>query len=94
MSVFPSAIEEVVRAFEEIGDEFQIVIETDGVMDALTIVAETIGEPVADSLRERIAAEILRRCEIRPRVELVAPDTLPKTEFKARRVIDRRGPAR
>lgn len=41
MTVFPSAIEEVVRAFDEVGDEFQIVIDTDGVMDALTIVAET-----------------------------------------------------
>jgi phenylacetate-CoA ligase len=90
MSVFPSAIEEVVRAFEEIGDEFQIVIDTDGVMDALTIVAETAGGLAANGLQDRLAAEVLRRCELRPRVELVAPGTLPKTEFKARRVIDRR----
>jgi phenylacetate-CoA ligase len=91
--LFPSVIEEVVRGFELLADEFQIVLEKDGVMDTLTIVAET-REPIAagpgERLIELIAAEVIRQCELRPRVRLVSPGTLPKTEFKARRVIDRR----
>ncbi len=43
-----------------------------------------------ERLIELIAAEVIRQCELRPRVRLVTPGTLPKTEFKARRVIDRR----
>src|ERR1039457_5504976 len=39
--LFPSVIEQVVRGFEALADEFQIVLETEGVMDTLTIVAET-----------------------------------------------------
>jgi len=38
----------------------------------------------------RIASEIVARCELRPVVEVVAPGTLPKTEFKAKRVRDLR----
>jgi phenylacetate-CoA ligase len=92
--LFPSVIEEVVRGFDLLGDEFQIVLEKDGVMDTFTIVAETrdqIAAGAGERLIEMIAAEVIRQCELRPRVRLVTPGTLPKTEFKARRVIDRRG---
>jgi len=91
--LFPSVIEQVVRGFEALADEFQIVLETEGVMDTLTIVAETrdhIHQGDGARLVELIAAEVIRQCELRPRVRLVKAGTLPKTEFKARRVIDRR----
>ena len=91
--LFPSVIEEVVRKFDVLGDEFQIVLEKDGVMDTLTIVAETrehVHPTEGARLIELIAAEVIRQCEPAPRVRLVTPGTLPKTEFKARRVIDRR----
>ena len=81
------------RGFDVLADEFQIVLETEGVMDMLTIVAETreqISGIEADELRARLIGEISRRCELRPRVELVPAGTLPKTEFKAKRVLDRR----
>jgi phenylacetate-CoA ligase len=91
--LFPSVIEEVVRGFEMLADEFQIVLETEGVMDTFTIVAETrdqIRGNESARVCELIESEIIRQCELRPRVRLVDPGTLPKTEFKARRVIDRR----
>ncbi len=92
--LFPSVIEEVVRGFDLLADEFQIVLEKEGVMDTFTIVAETrdpMHETQSERLIELIAAEVIRQCELRPRIRLVTPGTLPKTEFKARRVIDRRG---
>jgi phenylacetate-CoA ligase len=95
LKLFPSVIEEIVRGFEECGDEFQIVLTTEGVMDEVTIVAEsdlTSETAGAEKLRARIMSEMIARCELRPKVELVAPGTLPKTEFKARRVVDRRQP--
>jgi phenylacetate-CoA ligase len=91
--LFPSVIEEVVRGFEVLADEFQIVLETEGVMDTFTIVAESrdqIRGNESARVCELIESEIIRQCELRPRVRLVDPGTLPKTEFKARRVIDRR----
>ncbi len=97
LKLFPSVIEELVRGFDDLGHEFQIVLDSDGAMDRFTIVAET-REPMAgagtESLRARLVSEVVRRCELRPTVELVAPGTLPQTEFKAHRVVDRRRPAR
>ncbi len=93
LKLFPSVIEEIVRSFDALGNEFQIVLETNGVMDTFTIVAETaqpVDEFFARELSARLEAEVIRQCELRPRIELMPPGTLPRTEFKARRVIDRR----
>jgi phenylacetate-CoA ligase len=93
LKLFPSALEEIVRGLDTLGDEFQIVLGTEASMDTFTIVAETreaLAEAEADELRVRLVAEVIRLCELRPRIELVPPGTLPKTEFKARRIIDRR----
>jgi hypothetical protein len=37
-----------------------------------------------------IVNEVRTRCEVRVGVEVLSPGTLPKTEFKAARVKDRR----
>lgn len=89
LKLFPGAIEDIVRSFREFGDEFQIVLDRDGELDTFTIVVES-GASAAEGLRTRLVAEVLGKCELRPRVEVVALGTLPKTEFKAQRVIDRR----
>jgi phenylacetate-CoA ligase len=86
-------IEEIVRSFEALGNEFQILLETEGVMDSFTIIAETSAPADEFNAREistRLEAEVIRQCELRPKIRLAEPGTLPHTEFKARRVIDRR----
>ncbi len=93
LKLFPSAIEEIVRGIETLDDEFQIVLETDGVLDAFTIVAETrvhLDDGARTEVSRRLEAEVIRRCELRPQIRIEPPGTLPRTEFKARRVIDRR----
>jgi len=62
-------------------------------MDSFTIIAETcapIDEFHSRELSARLEAEVIRQCELRPRIRIVEPGTIPPTEFKARRVIDRR----
>jgi len=46
----------------------------------------------AATISEVVMAEIRSQCEVRATVEVVAPNTLPKTEFKAKRVRDERKP--
>jgi phenylacetate-CoA ligase len=84
---FPVQIEEAVRAVPGTGDEFQIRLTTrpDG-MDVMTVLIEH-AEPAAG---EAVAREVRSRCEVRCSVQVLAPDTLPKTEMKARRVFDER----
>ena len=93
VTVFPSAIEDVVRRFAELGDEFEIVVARRGELDELTIVAEPrpdVAEARHDELRERIATSVRAHCELRPGVELREYGSLPRTEQKARRVRDLR----
>ena len=92
VKMYPAQIEDVVRSIPKSGDEFEIVIETDAAgLDIMTVCFEHPDHASSgEALRKRLAEEIRSRCEVRVSVEVVAPGTLPKTEFKAKRVKDRR----
>jgi phenylacetate-CoA ligase len=87
VKMYPVQLEEAVRAVPGIGDEYEIVLATDG--DGLDVMTARVEHPDT-SIGERVAREIRTRCEVRCDVEVLAPGTLPKTEFKARRVRDTR----
>lgn len=88
-NVYPSAIEDVLHSFPELGGEFEVVLTRVNHMDELTVRVETAdGEP--DGLRERVAAAIRRTLGVRPVLELCAPQTLRRTDLKSRRVRDER----
>jgi len=91
IKMFPIQIEEAVRSVGGTGDEFEIVLATnaDGV-DTMTVRVEHAEFRAGARLAEAIAGEIRSRCEIRADVEVLRPGTLPKTEFKAKRVKDGR----
>ena len=89
---FPTQIEKAVRAIPGLGDEFQIVLSSraaDG-MDIMKIVVEHPDHGPASKLADQVATAIRGETELRADVEVVAPNTLPKTEFKAKRVTDER----
>jgi phenylacetate-CoA ligase len=93
VTLFPSAIEEVVRGFDELGDEFQIVLSRDERgLDEFTVIVEVknnvnISE---EELNHKLESAIRARCELRPKIQIESYGTLPKTEFKAKRVKDLR----
>ncbi len=88
---FPSQIEQAVRSINGVGDEFEIVLSADqGGLDVMTLRVEHPEHGAGGGLGARLEAEIRSRCEVRVSVEVLAPDTLPKTEFKAKRVRDER----
>jgi phenylacetate-CoA ligase len=91
IKLVPSQIEDAVRGVAGVGDEFEIVLATDPAgLDLMTVRVEHAEFAGADSVAERLVREIRSRCEIRAAVEVLQPGTLPKTEFKAARVKDRR----
>jgi phenylacetate-CoA ligase len=93
-NVYPSAIEDTLRGIEGFGGEFRVIVSRREAMDELLVRAEyaaSHAEPAAQAalggrMRERLRA----RLGVHPVVELVPPGTLPRSEFKARRVIDDR----
>jgi phenylacetate-CoA ligase len=93
-NVYPSAIEDTLRAIEGFGGEFRVIVSRREAMDELLVRAEHaagIADPRAlDALRRTMTARLRARLGVHPVVELVPEGTLPRTEFKARRVIDDR----
>jgi phenylacetate-CoA ligase len=94
VTVFPASIEDAIRRVPEAGSEFEIVLTTERSLDVLTVRVEPRPDVSAErhaELGRRIESEIVAGCELRPIVEVVTHGTLPRTEFKAKRVRDRRG---
>lgn len=88
-NVYPSAIEEVLRGFDALGTEFEVVIDRVRHMDELTVRVETNGSP-APELVEQIAAGLKRKIGVRSSVELCEAGSLARTDLKSRRVRDER----
>ena len=86
IKMYPVQIEEAVRSVPGIGDEYEVVLSTNAEgLDIMSVRVEhemDVGAAVEDAVRTS--------CEIRSDVEVLAPGTLPKTEFKAKRVRDER----
>jgi phenylacetate-CoA ligase len=92
-NVYPSEVDAVVNRLAGYGGEHRIVISREGTMDELLIRIEAAPEAHAASapaLRAEAARQLHRVLGLRARVEIVAPGTFPRTDFKARRVIDDR----
>ena len=93
ITIFPSSIEDAVRLIPGAGAEFQITVSTQQNLDVLTVRVEpdaaldVAGYP---DLRYRIESEVIARCELRPDVIVVPRGSLPRMEFKAKRVQDLR----
>ncbi len=88
-NVYPSAIEDVLHGFTELGSEFEVVLTRVNHMDEVTVRVETAGA-APDNLAERVAAAMRRTLGVRAALELCPPDTLRRTDLKSRRVRDER----
>ena len=88
---FPSQIEQAVRAVDGIGDEYEIVLSSDDAgLHVMSVRVEHESHGAGSPVAGAVADEIRTRCEVRATVEVLSPGTLPKTEFKAKRVRDLR----
>ena len=95
-NVYPSAIAEVLEGLAGYGGEHRIIISRGGSMDELAVKAEFDqevagrGPDAIRSLGEKAEAELSRVLGVRARVVMVDPETFPRTDFKAQRVVDDR----
>ncbi|MEK9659178.1 MAG: phenylacetate--CoA ligase family protein [Chloroflexota bacterium] len=91
-NVYPSAVENVVRATAGLTGEFRMVVTRERIMDELTVLAEHTPEAAGelDATRQRLAGALQATLGIRAAVEIKRPGELERTQFKAKRVIDQR----
>jgi phenylacetate-CoA ligase len=96
VNLFPSQIEEVIMGIKEVGNNYLMVVEKEGVLDRLTVKTEVGPEIFMDdarplnALKEKIRRVLQSSITINPRVELHESGTLPVSEGKAKRVLDNR----
>jgi phenylacetate-CoA ligase len=91
-NVYPSEVDAVVNQLTGYGGEHRIVITRDGAMDELLIriEADATANLMPQAMREEAVRALQKTLGLRARVEILPPGTFPRTDFKARRVIDDR----
>jgi phenylacetate-CoA ligase len=94
-NVLPSAIEAVLLATPGYGGEYRIIVSRQQTMDELVVQTEVDAETDAnadllEAFRSRLGRELRATLGLRTTIRIERPGTLPRTEFKARRVIDDR----
>ncbi len=95
-NIYPSEIEAALTALPHYGGEHRIVITRETAMDELLLRVEpntdihSAGAEPIEAFRAEVARKLRAVLGVRTRVEIVAPNSIPRTDFKARRVIDDR----
>ncbi len=90
---YPVQVEQAVRTFPELSDEFRIELDTDAETgrDRCAVIVEATVAPVPANLVERVRAALREALLVSPAVEVVPAGSMERTAFKAKRVVDRRG---
>jgi len=96
VKVFPSQIEYAIMSFPEVATQYQIVLDRPGALDTFSVKIELTKETADNTqvnlavLKDRILEKIHNITGLSPELELVKPGEIPRTEGKAKRVIDLR----
>jgi phenylacetate-CoA ligase len=96
VNVYPSQIETVLLEVEGTLPHYQIVLSREHGLDQMEVQVEVTSQIFSDrvgaleALSEKIVDAIERVIGIRIKVTLVEPQTIGRSEGKAKRVLDRR----
>lgn len=96
VNVFPSQIETGLLTVEEALPHYQIILTRSGGLDQINVEVEVTPEAFSDriaqmqELQKKIAHAIEAIIQIRVNVRLMEPNSLPRSEGKAKRLLDRR----
>lgn len=93
INIFSSTIEDIIRKFPEMGNEFQLVLEKKGELDLVTVKSEPnleVDEKDYPVLKNKLEEAIKDSLAIKLPVEFVPFGTLPRFELKAQRWLDLR----
>ena len=96
VNVFPSQIESVLVGADGVAPHYMLIVDRVNSSDTLEVQVEMtedmFGDTVAhiENVRKYITAQIKSVVGIASKVKLVAPKSIPRSEGKAKRVIDKR----
>jgi phenylacetate-CoA ligase len=96
VNVYPAQIETALLMIEGTLPHYQIILTREKGLDELEVDVEVTPEVFGDTVgaleavQQRLSASIERAIGLRAKVRLVQPQTIQRSEGKAKRVIDRR----
>ncbi len=96
VNLFPSQVETALLSVPEVEPHYQIIITPTATLDLLEIKVEIRSEAFSDNirtleaLRKKTLGAIKRIIGLTPKITLVQPGSLPRSEGKIKRVIDLR----
>jgi phenylacetate-CoA ligase len=96
VNIFPLQIDRVLMAMPEVGTHYLVELTRENFNDVMHVKVEV--QPnffqedlkYLQQLKKRITEALKSELLVTPSVELVEPNTLPRSEGKAQRVVDRR----
>ena len=95
-NIYPSEIDAALNQTEGYGGEHRIVITRESAMDELLLRVEPdeqvwrAGTPALEAFRAQVSHRVQTVLGVRAKIELADPNSIPRTDFKARRVVDDR----
>ncbi len=95
INVFPSQIEHALMQVPGVSGNYQIIVDRD-IVDTLNVKLELTPETFSDKVsvlekfKDNIESRLYNILQIKAKVELVTPGSIPRSEGKAKRVIDLR----
>ncbi len=96
VNIFPIQVERVLMAIPEVGNNYRIVLDRKNNIDTMTVEVEVTDKIFVEDMRHlqriqnKIRKELRSELLVTPNVTLVEPHSLPKSDGKAVRLIDRR----
>jgi len=89
VNVFPSEVEAALLAIPEVAPHYQLIVTRKGALDEVEVQVEALSG--AGELPARLARQLRDVLGLACQVTVQPPKTIPRSEGKAIRVIDRRG---
>jgi phenylacetate-CoA ligase len=96
VNIFPIQVEQVLMNIPEVGNNYVIILERENNIDSMIVRVEVNDKIFVEDMRQlqriqkKIAHDLRGELLVTPRIELVEPHYLPKSEGKAVRLIDQR----
>jgi phenylacetate-CoA ligase len=92
VNLYPSEVERILLGVPDVAPHYQLVVERPAALDELTVLCEPAHAAVdAVALRARVQHALQEATGLNLAVQVLAPGTVPRSEGKAVRVLDRRG---
>ena len=92
-NIYPGQIESVLMKYNEVGNNWRMVLTTENDTDQLTVEVESktpLSQVEQMDLEDIIKNDIKSMIVFTPRIAVLPPNTIPQQGLKAKRVIDER----